>query len=1206
MTTETLSATYSSVLAQDVIMSSSILVAEGSQSPITVFLNTENQLLPGQAVAEVLVMTDTSGGQGGDAPMLCYLSRSNASEAGWNSTSIGASVAGGQVVSGTAFGQTYGFYTVAGNSGNALEVLQLQTTNGSSTWSPVGSPLQTGTLTNMGVANLPDGGLYMYGLGSNNQLILAGLCNGAFTYGSAALSISGTVSSLSFLFTSNTTWSLLAVSQASADADPVATYFEGTVGVSNSDLVVSVAINGCLSSMPQGVTVAQTLAGYYDDLARTCIFVVQGSDNNLYYTGQSANAIPFTVMNLPDGTTFTTASVQQMPKGLRLFLIDTNNCLWSTIQAPVSGNRLKWRPALGIAKGISQIGVSQSPDLGLAVAAVNAANQSLSLWTCANTVGLWRCQQVATAQQQAYTMPRYRVEFQVVDGNGTAVPGSYNLALASNATPTAISVGGQNILLTTTPVAIQTDALGYITVCIEATTSIAAPSLVLSGTNVTSVTANPAQAIHTYLSGSGTLNYGNATGKLFVFDSAGATLTSAQVGTGGTYMAPALHPAHGSANPQLAPTVATSISNLAALQVNPDQATSLQQSSPGDPTAASTTLGSASATSSAVSSLSSSASTNNGGFWDDVENWAADAWQHLKSGFAVVQGWVLDAENTVAHFLVEVENGLSSLWSLAVAGAEDVGHAIEAALKWVGTEVEDFIDWLKAIFDWPTIWQGKQVIEACVNQGFTSVAARLSALETLVTTSITDVKNDLDNVLKNWQTTLGDTSSVAVGSPPGSSPNVTSSNTVTSPHARWFTERVTTANPSLTLPTPSQAFSDAATALETACSNAETQLENALSQMYGAVSTLFSGSSSPGSYTLSSLIGVVSDIVNAIFDIIQGIVAALFDLTEAGIVEAQTLLTTPIDCAWLQSLWTWLATEAGYPQDNAFTPLAVVSLLGAVPTVVAYRIIVGTTSTPFAGATIKTPVQAVQEDFSVGAQHAARRHAAPTGLHGSTFMLAAGTTQDDATGNGCGNTDDLNTNQSNSNWIVWGNAGSTECNDWVYFGTCWIPIVQMIPDAPSIFSVLSLVRILTVTGMYDFAAGQSQDFYMELDEFGIAVGVLLVGTGVYAACSNQEVGPSASTVFGRNARSIYTGLFGIYKLYRNISTWDSSASDSVKAFAIMEPLGEIMMFARASPALQNSPWYGVPFYIAMLCDYGAPLMKLLADGYITTQMLVQG
>ena len=105
-----------------------------------------------------------------------------------------------------------------------------------------------------------------------------------------------------------------------------------------------------------------------------------------------------------------------------------------------------------------------------------------------------------------------------------------------------------------------------------------------------------------------------------------------------------------------------------------------------------------------------------------------------------------------------------------------------------------------------------------------------------------------------------------------------------------------------------------------------------------------------GSVGIQGILQAVGDLLEALLGACDLTLQAFLDIASLAMEALQTLLSTPIQVDALQALWTWLATAAGYPNDNALTVSSLVALIAAFPTTVLYKLVLGVDQEPFPNA----------------------------------------------------------------------------------------------------------------------------------------------------------------------------------------------------------------------------------------------------------------
>jgi len=137
---------------------------------------------------------------------------------------------------------------------------------------------------------------------------------------------------------------------------------------------------------------------------------------------------------------------------------------------------------------------------------------------------------------------------------------------------------------------------------------------------------------------------------------------------------------------------------------------------------------------------------------------------------------------------------------------------------------------------------------------------------------------------------------------------------------------------------------DAWSNFETQISNASTELQQALTDFGNAIASIIANG--VGNAAMYDFVSAIGELVEAALSLADAMVSAAAGLAESGMDALTTLLTTPLDLGFLNTLWNWLAEKGGSPGDP-FTVAGLISLVAAFPTTIIYKLIEGVDEEPF-------------------------------------------------------------------------------------------------------------------------------------------------------------------------------------------------------------------------------------------------------------------
>ncbi|NUP53704.1 MAG: hypothetical protein HOW97_41240 [Catenulispora sp.] len=96
-----------------------------------------------------------------------------------------------------------------------------------------------------------------------------------------------------------------------------------------------------------------------------------------------------------------------------------------------------------------------------------------------------------------------------------------------------------------------------------------------------------------------------------------------------------------------------------------------------------------------------------GGSWEDFLAWGGDVWQGIVAGVIDVAHIVYDG---ALKIYITISGALVRLADFEVATIVEAVHAVEAAFRLVVDDIEQVLDWLKALFEFDDIWDSKRAL----------------------------------------------------------------------------------------------------------------------------------------------------------------------------------------------------------------------------------------------------------------------------------------------------------------------------------------------------------------------------------------------------------------------------------------------------------------------------------------------------------------
>lgn len=934
-------------LSQDVVISSQVVADTQSINPLACFPNPGKQDGLGNNLVEALALVT---GESGTS--LVWVQRA-AVETGWQTVAFtGLATTPVEIAAGLAIdGNPVAFYS----DGQQFYWMSLDVT--SQTWSAP-AVLYTSAVSNIAVAYNNSNVLIAYGQTSDDNLVIAQPSGSTFNAREYVIggALAGAKDFVVCNDTSNGWWVGI------ADGASGQTY-GGTLGQAGY------STNGTMPALPDGGTVSSVKFGYF--MQGSLVFVITDSNGNAYSVyGDTA-----TQVNVSGTTTLSNVTGQVSMPGsaecVSLFATDSDNNLW-VMNTPSASPFDKdtgpnWVPWIPLDTGVGAVVGDMSIGGGASIFTLDAAVGAVGLWAKDPVSSQWRSNPILQgggSAQTAYEVTRYRAEFSVMN-NGVVAPGlDATLALGAGSSTTEVSIGGQPYLLTNggDPIPVQTDANGKVTVAILVTQTLTAPSLVLTvgGTALPACQVNG--DIKSYLSGGTTpLNPTNPANAPQTLDSSGSALINAKTSSGASLLSNTVQQ-----NTTLVQAAASGIMQVAA--INPGQSSaslvkggpvgfafSLRRDAPEFRTLHTREEFEAWHRAHAPGETLDS-------IWDDIEDFAGDIYQGIKNGLIAVENAAVDVENSVVKLTVTIANAVTQAVSLTLTAIDDVINLVSGVFQAIEAAVEDVIDWLKALFDFAAIWNTATWIEAAISQGLTTVQGFLNGIDTSSQSWFSD---QYDTISGNFTTLAGQSVASnamqkasnysAPGQPPATpmpgSSGATTGSLSNNVHHNWLQDKVTAGGaPSLALPD---------SGMDTAYDNFITALEAAGDTLADDIGTLFTwfqdqltGNSSFGGLTISTVIGAFEQLLKDLLAFADAMLATAVALLADATGLLASSMTATLDLGPINTLWAWIVEAAGQSAaDNPLTIAALVALVIAFPTTIAWKLTNGVDTAPFPGTT---------------------------------------------------------------------------------------------------------------------------------------------------------------------------------------------------------------------------------------------------------------
>jgi hypothetical protein len=942
--------TTSSVMSQDIISTSSITVDATSASPVAPFLNPNSAGVSGNLQTETLALVQ---GQ------VCHVTRNPATDSGWQMTPISSSTSIQEVAAGTAYATSsspsaYGFF----QDGVSLYWTQLQSDG--VTWS---TPTAMPTLgTNLRVAYSPAGQVILYAGTAAGDLLLVypnpdSNVGGFFTT-TCTLGVL-TSGDFSLCMTSEQTWWL------AANVGNSPNLYEGTLPNPPSTPISPLSTDTISAFASQ---LAQVSLSFYAASQNTLMFLLVDTSGQLYVYVQGSN----TIQPISNSTVTQASGVVSAADGtLHVYSVDSNQGLWvlhQDSQNPWNQDGTpNWAPYIPLerarANEVGSVATDMNPVDAPTLFVVDGGDASLRLHAQDPTTQMWNSGQLLQSTAQAYEVSRFRTEVNVLGPYSNILPNqAVSVQVAPNGSAVDLWVAGQIYQVTSAaPVTLPTDARGKLTFSTLTNAGLATPNLVFTATGLTApVSIVPSAPLHTYLSGNGPLNLTNPNGALPVFDAQGATLAAATIGPNGPPLAP-------NAQGSLAGVAAQAIQNTALLALNQLPAGTTGYSADfSDPNNATFKIHSSREEVASQFAAMRLKAANLGSILGDIDHFFGDVWEALKNGAATLVNFVVDAVTKAIQMTVQLGNTIQAVVNTAIQGVEQAAQAIAGVFQVVAADIGDVINWLEAVFDFGAIWRTKMAFEQALGNMQPVlkqiVGAASSGLNGWFSAQETAINNSFNTLVQQFgQTaTLSSLSNFQTpGQPPDNTTpiagNATTADLNNNVHSNWMQDKISSYTPSTSPVTPASTLTSPWQTFVTEVQNAQGDFMTALQDFSQVVSILSTDPSQFGTLGISDFLGGIQNLINSALSLCDALAQGLLALVDDGIQVIVDMLNTPLDLGPINSFWSWMATEAGYPDDNQLTLSGLLCLAAAFPCTVLYKLVAGPSGEPFPTGALPTP-----------------------------------------------------------------------------------------------------------------------------------------------------------------------------------------------------------------------------------------------------------
>lgn len=939
--------TSSSVLSDDFIWTADVLVNSTNASSIGVFQN-DNQ------PQALFVRADG---------VLCQLvPTAGQSSAGWAVSTVGTSSGVTQAVAGVqSDGSVHGFYTdAAGTHQIALG------TDG--VWSaPTTLPACTGlNLT----TNFITGELVVYGIDGNGHLLFIRQQAGGGSWSAASLATTTSLAGnrpVLMLTDAACDW-VMALPGTAKTGGALALYQGSPTAIQSGPAEVAV---------PNPV--AQVILGYY--VNNSVLFLFTDAQHNLYTNvGSTTN-----VVSIPNVTVANAAAVVDLQNSLHLYVADPSGSVsvlhqtgWDTTTGPI------WAPAIPLDSGLQALFTDANP---LDAAAFFAIDAEDALWYYQQdpVTQLWgsgKAQMPGGAQ--SYRVAQYRTELTILDqdtnpANGLAVT-------VTAATSSAILVGG---VLTpigpSQPVTLNTGSTGRLTISTIAS-DIGSPALTFTAPGLTTPPPlNPADAVHGYLTGNGTLNAGTST-QLPPF----SAQTIQQATVNGAPLAPKTNdPGNGG---QLAAAAFSGVQQMFQIQTTGNTVAgrgsvpavvgfALDFSDPANPTYTPLATQAEYEAHRTQTFFAPGLSASLGSWWDDVKGFFQDVWEGIKNGVIAVTKFVVHVADAVVDLVVQIGDAIHHLVGVVVSGIESVVSAVQGIFAWIGAEIEQLIDWLKMLFDWQDIANTAKALEQALSQSFGYVAG-------VITNQGEPLVNGFFGKLEGTVTRAFDTviAQYANGQSLGSL--LPSAAFASSPLARqvvsprfqarqlalagaagitpggfsawsgnvqnnWLLEKIESFLGNAPTWSAVEDLAQPLNTLETAFQTVVADFQLAIDAFAKFVQTAVTDPKDFGTLGIADLLTAAKEVALGVLSFLDGIIEAFMQVMAIAVQAAGGLITSPLQIPFISALWNSIGDLFGIEMPS-LSVSGIFCYALAIPITLLYKIVKGVDQQPFPGGQLPT------------------------------------------------------------------------------------------------------------------------------------------------------------------------------------------------------------------------------------------------------------
>ena len=937
--------TWTSVMSQDIVTTASIPVDATSARPVAPFTNASS------GHAEALVLANlAAGGDTGDSgdtrPQLCHVTRDASAAAGWRLLPLFGGRTANEVASATAYANTSSAASIGFFSDESgLSCTQLGSDG--STWSDP-QPIHQGGIANLEIAYSPAGRAVLYGSSPAGDLITAyqESIGGPFVTSTCAMQGALIQGDFHLCLTDEASWTL------AANVNGVPSVYTGVLGAASYSSIDQV-------SQFQG-TLSQVVLGYWNNSQNTLMFLLVDDDNALHVWSANAATSTPVVQPIPNSRVTRAAGHVGTDQTLHVYSVDHEMKLWVLHQdsdRPWNDDGTPhWSPYIPLDKEVATVVSDTNPAAAPSLFACASADYSLRLHARDAKTGMWKSGPVLQHAEQAFEIVRFRTEVTVFDANGVALSGyPVTLASAEGASSAEISIGGTHYAVDSdTPITLQTDHAGKLTMAVVTNAGMATPSLTLQAEGLAvPLTIQAAAPVHNYLAGLAPLNPTNPGGPLPTFDKSGSTLAGATVN--GHALAPG---AQGKDNAALAAVAAQAIQQTALVGIGqtPKDVAGFSFSVSGSNGPTFELHRTQAELEAKLARLLPRSGGELGSIWNDVKKYAGDVLEGIKNGLIEIGNALVDAATQIASFSAKIGDLIVDGVKLALKGLEQAAHFIAGVFASVEAALADVLNWLKAVFDFAAIWRTKKVFEDALLALPAYMKDLIAAAQNGADNWFTSRESDVDDAFAKLKASLaGKRFADLDGFPtPGQAPSQTkaaggasAADLTTNVHHNWFQDKVTSNAPSDFGAGTDQDLVDMWKSIGPKIVAAGKDFLDAATDFKNAITATIEDPKSFGSVAIPDFLDAIKKLIDTGLKLCDVVITLFLDVAKLAMDGVETLLATPVHFGPLNTLWKWLATQAGDPSDDELTLGAVIALMAAFPATVAYKLIEGADAEPF-------------------------------------------------------------------------------------------------------------------------------------------------------------------------------------------------------------------------------------------------------------------